>query len=133
MSVFKTLTRVALGACALAAIAGSAAADPTPNKQSSCFFLNEWDGWHAPNDHTLYLRVRINQVYQLDLSSSSNMLTWPDSHLINRVHGDNSVCDPIDLQLSISEGHGTEEPLFIKSITKLSPQQIAAIPPRDRP
>ncbi len=134
MSRLHHLTAGALAVAAAACLALPAAADPAaPAKHGSCFFINEWQGWHAPDDHTLYLKVNIHDYYKVELNGSSTMLTWPDAHLINKVEGDNVVCDPIDLQLSISEGRGTAEPLFVKSITKLTPEQIAAVPAKDLP
>ncbi len=115
-------------------LAGAAQADTPPlgKPAPSCFRSMDWSGWHAPDRNTIYLRVRMKDVYRLDLASGSSLLTWPTSHLINNVRGTDSVCGPIDLDLKVAED-GFVEPLFIKSITKLTPEQVAAIPKKDLP
>ena len=74
----------------------------------------------------------MGEIYQIDLSGSSSLLTEPDSHLINEVRGSDSVCSPIDLDLKVAND-GFVEPLFVKSIAKLTPEQVAAIPKKDLP
>ena len=92
----------------------------------------DWSGWRSPNDKTIYLRVNVRDIYQVDLSGGSSLLMWPDSHLINDVHGPDSVCAPIDLDLKVANDHFVE-PLFVKAITKLTPEQVAAIPKKFLP
>ena len=99
----------------------------------NCFFLSQWESWHAPSPDVIYMRVRLKDVYRIDLSHGTEMLQDPFAHLINRVEGPDSVCAPIDLNLSVSDSDGMREPLFVKAITKLTPDQIAAIPAKDRP
>lgn len=113
---------------AYSALADTPAAKPRP----SCFFTRDWSGWRSPNDHTIYLRVNVRDIYQIDLAGGSSMLTWPDTHLINEVRGPDSVCSPVDLDLKVAED-GVVEPLFVKSITKLTPEQVAAIPKKFLP
>ena len=127
----KTLIlTAAIGALGLA---GSAHADaPAAKPRTPCFFTRDWSGWRSPDAKTIYLRVRVNEIYQLDLSYGSSLLTWPDSHLINEVRGTDSVCAPIDLDLKVANDH-IVEPLFIKSIAKLTPEQVAAIPKKFLP
>ncbi len=67
--------------------------------QHPCFFINQWQGWHATNDHTIYIRVNMRDIYRIDLSAGSQELTWPGSyHLVSVVRGSSSVCTPLDLQ-----------------------------------
>jgi len=116
---------------------GAATAEPAktkaPDPHTPCFFLNEWQGWKAPNDHTLYLAVNFHEVYQVDLAAGSSMLQEPDARLINRAFGSNDVCSTLDLQLSVADLGGIREPLFPSRITKLTPEQVAAIPKKYRP
>jgi hypothetical protein len=128
--------RIALIAAAAAlALAGAAHADaPAAAKpKSSCFFQRDWSGWRAPNKDTIYLRVNVRDIYQIDLSAGgSQLLTWPDSHLVNEIRGTDSVCSPIDLDLKVANDH-IVIPLFVKAITRLTPEQVAAIPKKDLP
>jgi hypothetical protein len=124
-------------AAALTSLISLGAANAAPAKAASphapCFFLNQWQGWKAPNDHTLYLAVNFHDVYQVDLASGSSMLQAPDARLINRAFGSDDVCSALDLQLSVADLGGFREPLFPSRITKLTPEQVAAIPKKYRP
>ncbi|HEY4032213.1 MAG TPA: hypothetical protein VGM25_17840 [Caulobacteraceae bacterium] len=105
---------------------------PSAKTQPSCFFTRDWSGWRSPNANTIYLRVNVRDIWQIDLSGGSSLLAWPDSHLINEVRGPDSVCGPIDLDLKVANDHFVE-PLFVKAVTKLTPDQVAAIPKKFLP
>ncbi len=86
--------RLLMAAAAALALGGLAhAADAPPAKpKSSCFFSRDWSGWRSPDEKTIYLRVNVRDIWQVDLTGGSQLLTWPDSHLINDVRGPDSVC-----------------------------------------
>jgi hypothetical protein len=121
---------------AVAALGLSCAAHadaPAAKPKTSCFRARDWSGWRAPNKDTIYFRINVRDIYQIDLEAGgSTLLTWPDSHLINEIHGVDSVCSPIDLDLKVSSDR-IVIPLFVKSITKLTPEQVAAIPKKFLP
>jgi hypothetical protein len=101
---------------------------------SSCFFVRDWNGWKSPSPNVIYLRVGVSQIYRLDLSVGSNQLQYGDVHLFSRIWDTSWICSPLDLDLQVADNHGTfREPLIVKSITKLTPEEIAAIPPKFRP
>ena len=141
MSKMTPLARVALiglavaGFSASAALAHQAPAEPAkpakPPRQ--CFYLSDWRGWTAPDKNTLYMKVRGRDVYRVDLAYGSNQLTWPGSHLVSVVRGPDSVCHPLDLDLRVSDGFGFAMPIRAKAITKLTPEEIAALPKKSRP
>jgi hypothetical protein len=110
-----------------------AAKDAAPRPARACFSLSDWDGWSAPDKDTLYLKVRNRDVYRVDLSRGTNQLTAPGVHLVSVVRGVDTVCRPIDLDLRVSDGFGFAMPIMAKKITKLSAEEVAAIPKRDRP
>ena len=112
-----------------------AQSDPAPPKHAHrCFSLSNWrGGWRAPDADTIYLHVGASEVWRLDLVSHTPDLLWPDRHLVNIVHGDDQVCAPIDLQLYVADEHGFRTPLVVKEITRLTPEEIAALPAKARP
>ena len=130
-----TLLRAGLLTTALLALAAPALADPaaTPRPARSCFALSDWDGWSAPNKDTLYLKVRNREVYRVDLSHGTNQLTSPGVHLVSVVRGSDQICAPIDLDLRVSDGFGFAMPIMAKTITRLTPEEVAALPKKDRP
>jgi len=120
-------------AVAALGIAGAAHADaPAAKPKTPCFFSRDWSGWRSPDPKTIYLRVRVNEIYKVDLSFGSALLAWPDSHLINELRGTDSICTPLDLDLKVGNDHMVE-PLFVKSISKLTPEQVAEIPKKYLP
>jgi hypothetical protein len=129
-----------LAGVAVALVAGQALA-ATDNPRTPCFYITQWQGWKAPNPNTIYLGVNLHDVYRVDLSAGSPQLMWPDVHLISEVRGSNSICSAIDLQLSLAENDGAglrggsafRVPLIARKLTKLTPEEIAAIPKQYRP
>jgi hypothetical protein len=128
-----TTALLVASAPALAANAPDEAKDAAAKPARSCFYLSDWEGWSAPDRDTLYLRVRNRDVYQVKLSHGTSQLTSPGVHLVSVVRGVDSICHPLDLDLRVSDGYGFAMPIMAKSITKLSAEQVAAIPKKDRP
>jgi len=64
-----------------------------------CFFSSQFENWKAGNDKTIYIRVGVNRYFRLDLAGSCRSATWPDSFLITRFHGSNTICTAIDWDL----------------------------------
>ncbi|MGZ3272624.1 MAG: DUF6491 family protein [Caulobacteraceae bacterium] len=126
--------RFLIAAAAALSLAGAAhAATPAKDKSArNCFMTQDWENWRGADANTIYLRVRMHDFYRLDLSNGSNMVTDDTNHLVSQIRGSNWICDPLDLDLKISDGHITV-PLFVKSITKLTPEQVAMIPKKVLP
>lgn len=123
----------AVAALGLAVPAFAATSDKSPDSTRNCFLAHQWEGWKAPNDKTILVRVNTRDVWRLDLNGGSRMITDQSNHLITNLSQSAWICHAIDLaNMKVSDGHITE-PLFVKSITKLSPEQVAAIPQKDRP
>ena len=132
MSLRSAAFAIGVAAAALGFGGVSAAADT--NAHSSCFLSTNWDGWKSPDPNTILLRVTLNRVFRLDLAHPSNTLNDPSVHLLNQVRGSPWICHPVDLQLSVVDDHGSmREPLFVKGITELTPDEIKAIPAKFRP
>jgi hypothetical protein len=124
-------------ALAAAIGAGAVAATPALAAEASnarpCFPARDWQSWRSPSPNVIYVRVFLHDYYRLDLSAGSYTLTWPSSHLVSIFRGSDWVCSPLDLQLYVSDTHGFKEPLIVRSITKLTPEEVAQIPPKFRP
>ncbi len=131
-----SLGRIVAGALATALVsiqAGAVLAAPETPARTPCFFVTQWDGWKSPSPKVIYLGVNMHDVYRLDLAAESSHLQWPDAHLISEVRGSSSICTALDLQLSVSDTGGFREPLFPTKLTKLTPEEVAAIPKKFRP
>ncbi|MDR7232499.1 hypothetical protein J2X45_003607 [Caulobacter sp. BE264] len=140
MSRITPLARVALIGLAVAGFSASAAQAQAPGEPPKaakparqCFYLSDWRGWSAPDKNTLYMKVRGRDVYRVDLAYGSSQLTWPGTHLVSVVRGPDSVCHPLDLDLRVSDGFGIPLPIRAKTITKLTPEEVQALPKKYRP
>jgi hypothetical protein len=118
------------GVLAATAITAGPAALAQPGQ---CFFVNQWEGWKAPNDHTIYLGVTGHRVYRLDLTGSCAELTWPGARLISRDRGSGSICGPLDFDLKVAVQGGPGVPCIVKSMTPLTADEASALPRSVRP
>jgi hypothetical protein len=137
MSHFKRIRRPLTGAslavAALVAVTTSAVAAPDKTPHTPCFFITQWNGWKSPSPNVIYLGVNMHDVYRVDLAAGSDQLSWPDVHLISKSRGSDSVCSAIDLDLQVADTSGFREPLFPTKLTKLTTEEVAAIPRKFRP
>jgi hypothetical protein len=120
---------------ALAAVIGISPAAAQHPAQKLCFRINQMQGWKAPDNKTIFIRVNVNQYFRLDLSASCPLLTFPDSHLITKVRGSDLICSAVDWDLSVAQSPpgAFPEACIVKQMTVLRPQEVAAIPPKFRP
>ena len=102
---------------------------------SECFRSSQFQDWRAPDDKTIIIRVNMHDYYRLDLSGRCPLLTAGNVHLITKMHGSDLICSPVDWELSVSDGPpgGISEPCIVGEMTKLTPDQVAAIPPKFKP
>lgn len=135
MSIRTLVTSAGLlGVAFLATTAAALAAHPDRKSGDSCFLSSNWDGWRSPSPTVIYLRIRVNDVYRLQLANRSWELQDPSVHLVNRVRGSAWICGPLDLDLEVVDDQGVmREPLIVKSMQRLTPDEVKAIPAKFRP
>ena len=122
-----------LAASILATTIAPAAAQPA-KPAGQCFNTTEMGNWRAGDASTLYIRVRLNKIYRIDLKNRCSFLTAPGARLITTFRGSNLVCSPLDWDLKVSSGiGGAVEPCMVKAMTPLSPEEIAALPKKAMP
>lgn len=125
-SIFAALT-----AAWLAATAATAAPARTFD---ACFASNSWKGWSAPGDgDVLYLRVGLNDIYRVELTPGTRVRKGADNFLVSEVRGSNWICTPLDLDLTLADHNGFRQPLIARTLRKLTPAEVAAIPRKDLP
>ncbi len=120
-------------AVALIGLAGASNAQAAARTGQDCFFSSTWSGWKAPDDKTLLLRIGVRDVFRVDLQGETSQLHDPGARLVNVIRGSNSICSPLDLDLKVTSDSGFSVPLIATAITRLTPDQVAAIPKRDQP
>jgi len=120
----------------LAFVGGSSAAmatDIAPPK--SCFLITQFENWKAPDDKTIYIRVNLNRFYRLDVTGSCPSLKFPDAFLITKTRGPSTVCSAVDWDLRVGQTGqpGFQSPCIVKTMTPMTPDEVAAIPKKFKP
>ena len=120
--------------CASGLMGATAFAQPATPHRNQCFFVNQFENWRAPDTRTINIRVQGNHYFRLGLGNECYPLRSGSARLITTFRGSNTVCSPLDWDLQVSEGIGSpSEPCLIKTMTELSPAEVAALPPKAKP
>lgn len=109
--------------------AGTAAADPSSRQ---CFWSRNISGWNSLNDETLLLRVGVRDYYQLDLLPGCSGLDFAGETIgIKTRGGSDFICTGLDVQVIVPDGLPNR--CDVKSVSKLTTAQVAALPPKSKP
>jgi hypothetical protein len=110
------------------------AAETSKPHHDECFLSRDWQGWSAPGDsNVILLKVRMHDVWRLELTPGTHVHKYPDYMLVNRIRGSSWLCSPLDFDLMLSDHHGFRQPLIVTKVSKLTPAEVAAIPKKDLP
>ncbi|PHY18993.1 DUF6491 family protein [Caulobacter sp. BP25] len=127
MSKITTTVLVGLGIAASLTLSGAAAARETSTPSQECLARSALRGWSAADKDTLYVTSRTNDVYRVDLAHGFQGLTQPGYSLASVGRGVDRICSPQDIELRVENASGMNMLLKAKAITKLTPQQAAAL------
>jgi len=116
----------------VAASSSMALAQIPPKAPEQCFFARDVNGFSAPNDHTVYIRVGVSKVYRLDLMNDCVNLTYRQSIGLESIPAESWICSPLDATV-IYRDTGFPERCPVTAIHQLSPDELAKLPKRDRP
>ena len=133
--ISKRLGRLAAGVVAASATLGAASAAPAADTNGrNCFTVNDWHGWSSPSPDVLYLAVSFKDVYKVELAHPVEGLNLVDTVVVSDEAGLQSVCEAADLHLIMTHRRGgSRQGLIVRSLTRLTPEEIAAIPKKYRP
>jgi hypothetical protein len=109
--------------------AGAAVAQPTANQ---CIFVRNINSFNAPNDRTVYVRVGVKDFYRLDLMTDCTGITFGNSLALESSPGRSWICSPLEATV-INRRTGMNQRCPVSAIHKLTPDEAAALPKRDRP
>jgi hypothetical protein len=125
--------RIAAGLAAAAGALAVTTASPTALARpggDSCFRLSHLDNSRLADDNrVLYLRVYGHQYYRMDFSGSCNN-SGNEPLVLHPVDNNDLICHAIDVNVSVRSTH---EGCIPTSLRRLSPDEVAQIPPKDRP
>ena len=117
----------------LAAVQPAAAADkPGPAKaRQACFFTRDVNSFSAADDRTVYVKVGVKDVYRLDLFNPCPDIDWNWSIALQS-HGSDWICSPLDATIIARSPIGPQR-CEVNKVTKLTPEEVAALPKKARP
>ena len=119
-------------ACAISLQAAIAAAQPSGPAPSQCFLPSNIEGFRAPDEHTVYLRVAVNDIYRLNLTAFCPGLSFRQGIGLQSTPGSPWICSPVDATVVFSD-HGVAARCPVTAIHKLTAAELGALPKRDIP
>lgn len=104
-------------------------AKPKPAKQ--CFWTRNANGFAAPDERTLNVRVGVRDVYQFEMFGRCDDVDWANRIAV-RSRGGSHICEGIDAEIISPTTLGPRR-CPVKTVRKLTPAEVAALPKRSRP
>jgi hypothetical protein len=131
--LIKTAIGASLAAAAALSLApqSAVARSPVEQQQRQCFWTRDVNGFAAPDEHILNVRVGVKDVYQFEMFGPCPDIDWNQSlALVSR--GSSSICSGMDAEVITRTPIGPQR-CPVRSVRKLTPAEVAALPPRARP
>jgi hypothetical protein len=107
------------------------ATSSTAASRNSCFFNRQVSNFTARDEKTLYLKAG-REVYRLDMfGRCMDMDTALDLGLDSRPTS--SICGAQDVTVLVHTSNLGPQRCAVRTLTRLSPAEVEALPKRDRP
>lgn len=133
-----TITRQAASCAAILLLAsvatGASAEEAKPKTESAprqCFWTRSINGFNAVDDTHVNLRVGVKDVYQLELLQPCHDIDWADKIAIQS-RGSSWICSGLDATVIAPSPIGPQR-CMVKTVRKLSPEEVAALPAKAKP
>jgi len=124
---------VAMAAAASALAAAVVDAQPAArHTNDQCFVRRNINGFSAPNDRTVYIRVGVSDIWRLDLMTECTGLSFRNAFRLEARPATAWICSPLDATVIVRQT-GISQRCPVTAMHKLTPDEIAALPKRDRP
>lgn len=135
----KRPATLAAAAVALVALTASAAAQPPPAappaSQRACFWSSSVTNFAAVDTTRVYLRASARRVFELTLFADCINLDWVQRMAL-RTRGSSNICEgpnpAVDVFIRDSGLPGGRR-CPVTNVRLLTPEEVAALPPRARP
>lgn len=134
------MLKIALTAAAMslltlgAATAGSPEAPKTAKaakSRSQCFWTDQVNNFASSDDRIVNLRVGVKDYYQLEMLGRCQDVDWTQSiAIVSR--GSSSICTGLDAEIIAPTPIGPQR-CAVKTVRKLTPEEVKALPRRARP
>jgi hypothetical protein len=128
----RVASSVALLGVAPATLCLTLPAAAASKSSDACFYRRDVDSFSAPDDHTVYVRVGMNRVYRLDLMTRCLDLTFRQRIGLEQGPASPWICSPLQATV-VYDATGISQRCPVKAIHKLTPDEVKALPRKDRP
>lgn len=129
LTALAALTLPLLGACAASAT-GDAAVPAESARQ--CFFSSQVTNFRTGSVQTVYLRAGRDDVFELQSTGFCRDLDTASSIAITPLYsGGDRLCGGDDAAIAI--GGSRDAPCRVRVVKKLTAEEVAALPGRQRP
>jgi hypothetical protein len=125
------LAGAALAQTALAQSAAPPARSSAPRRE--CFWSRNISGFTAPDDHTVYVRVAVSDIYRLDLMGYCPNVEWAQTIGVKTTAGNDYICQGLDADLIVPNPGIGPQRCAVSAVHKLTPAEVAALPKKARP
>lgn len=101
-------------------------------RTEACFRPADTYSFAVVDDHTVNLRANVHDDYQLTLQTECRNIDWDNNIALRSRSGGGWICDPLDAEL-IAPGPAGPRHCEITAIRKLSPEEVATLPSKQKP
>jgi hypothetical protein len=130
--MFQFLRTAAAGLTAAGALGATlpvAEAQPVATHASACFRTTQIQNTRMVDSRTLYIRTSARTFYRMSFAGECDSQS-NGPLIIHPVDNSGQICSAIGVDISVRE---TGQRCIPTDLTRLSPDEVAAIPPKDRP
>lgn len=136
--MIRHICNTALGGAILLLATGAALGQtpaPAATPKNECFFVRQFENWKpGGDDQTIYIRVGSNRYYRLGAANRCPALSDVDPVMVNKFRSD-TICSPLDFDIKIKRNGIADiaTPCTIKTMTRMTPAEVAALPKKQKP
>ena len=134
-SVPNIRTAATAAAIGLAGLATACAPNPAPETAMAegrqCFHADRITGFRAVSDRIVNVSAGANEVYQFELFGTCPEVDWANQiAVVSR--GSSWICSGLDATIIAPSSTGPQR-CAVRSVTRLTPAQLAVLPADQRP
>jgi hypothetical protein len=105
--------------------------EPDKKPARHCFWTRSVNNFAAADEHIVNVRVGVRDIYQMEMFGPCHDIDWAQRvALVSR--GSASICEGMDAEIVTQSPIGPQR-CQVRAIRKLTPAEIATLPPRARP
>lgn len=132
MKTFARFAAAALGVAALGlAVPPGATAAPAVKPKRQCFWTSQVNNFAAQGDEVVNVRVGVKDVYRLEIFGTCPEIDWTQKIAIVSRSG-STICTGLDAELVVPSTIGPQR-CAVRAVRKLTPAEVAALPPKAKP